>query len=71
MSEFREHTFSMNQGGEFYLNGNDSDYLEEKVLDLTVSNADEEITLTLDWYHLRELRLALQRAERWMSKERR
>lgn len=67
MSVFSEATFAMGSVDRIHLTGEVDDYLEAPVVSLMLEQGDETQAVLLDEYHLRELRKALQRAERWIK----
>lgn len=71
MSEgLRETVFSMGSHNTAILTGEHVEFDEgdsERVVHLMLDVGDEALTIVLDAYHLREFRLAVQRAERWVK----
>lgn len=62
--------FAMGSHDRAYITGDHVTFAEgdaERVVQVMFDNNGESLTLTFDAYHLRQLRLALQRAERWVK----
>lgn len=67
MNGFSERVFSVGSHDSIHLTGLEDDYLGEPVIELLVDAGGEDLTVQLDAFHLRELRLAVQRAEKWIK----
>jgi hypothetical protein len=67
---FRESIYGIGSTDQIHLEGDRVTFAEgdsERTLQVILDVADEALTITLDAYHLRELRLAIQRAEKWVG----
>ena len=75
MTLFNEAVFTLGSTDRAHLEGDLLDYADgtgdtEPIMNLMLDVGGEALTVTFDGYHLREFRLAIQRAERWMKAER-
>lgn len=62
-----EKVFTIGSQDYVLLIGEYDDYLQEKVLLLDVDVTGEQVRVAFDAFHVRELRLALTRLEKWIN----
>lgn len=68
--EFREHVSALGFGDRIDLTSSWQTYNEgdaEPLIDMMLDVGDEALSVQLDAYHLRKLRLAVQHAEKWVE----
>lgn len=71
-TELHEKVYAVGSCDEVYVDGDHRYYAEgdsEPVITLMLAVDVESLTVTMDAYHLTELRKAIQKAERWMKAE--
>jgi hypothetical protein len=69
-ARFSETVFSLGSTDRAYLEGDMVTFMEddaERVVKLMLDVGGEDLTIVFDAYHLREFRLAVQRAEAWVN----
>jgi hypothetical protein len=72
--KFSEVVYSMGSHDRAYLDGDLFEYGDgtgdtEPVVNLMLDVGDEALTIVFDAHHLREFRLAVQRAEKWIKEQ--
>ena len=70
-TELHESTFAIGSIARVFIDGDYVTFNEgdsQRVVTVMFDDGgDEALTLTFDWYHLAELRKAVQRAEKWIK----
>ncbi|MGL5825600.1 MAG: hypothetical protein ACRCYU_12435, partial [Nocardioides sp.] len=67
-----EAVFGLNYADRAHLDGDRIEFAEgdsQRVVQLMLDVGDEALSMVFDAYHLRQFRLAVQRAERWVNAE--
>jgi hypothetical protein len=73
-SELHESVYAMGSTNRAYIDGDVFEYGDGTgdtvpIVSLMLDVGDEQLTITFDAFHMREFRLAVQRAEKWLTRQ--